>query len=245
MKKYITGTISFVFPSFIAVLFLKLVGHKIGNKVRIGFSFLLVDELVLADNSKIGHLNFIKISSLVLKKRARIGRLNIIKGPLICVLENEALINHRNKITRATKGISYGESFLQLGELSIITVGHHLDLTRSIRFGAFSILAGIRSQLWTHGFYHAPTGKDRIRIDGEISVGDNVYIGSGCIFNPGVSVGNAIHIGGGSIVSKNLEKPGMYVGQALRYIETDYEKVKSKLQPITHQDLKNQKVYGK
>lgn len=238
MKKSITGIVSLLLPSFLAVLILKLLGHKIGKKVKIGFSFLFVDKMELADDSEIGHFNYIKIPFLNLKERARIGKLNILKGPFSCVFDTKSLLNHKNKVTRSPKGISYGEAVLHLGELAIITVGHHIDLTRSISFGDFSILAGIRSQMWTHGFYHAEQGKDRIRIDGEIQIGNNVYIGSGCIFNPGVKVGDAVHVGGGSTVSKALLKPGMYVGQALRYIETDYDTVKSKLSKIKDITLK-------
>ena len=91
--------------------------------------------------------------------------------------------------------------------------------------------------MWTHGYYHANTGTDRIRIDGQIHIGDNVYIGSGCIFNPSVTVANAIHIGSGSVISKDLEKPGMYVGQGLRYIDNNLEKVKSKLKKVEDANL--------
>ena len=212
--------------------------------MRIGFSLLFVDKLVLSDHSKIGHLNFIKIPNLVLKKNARIGRFNVLKGSFQCALDKDAVINNKNHITGPKSNISYGESLLRIGELSIVGVGHHLDLTRSISIGSFSILAGIRSQLWTHGFYHAEKGSDRIRVDGEIEIGDNVYVGSGCIFNPGVKVSNAIHLGAGSVVSKNLEKPGMYVGQALRYIDTDFEKVKGKLSKVESPSL-DVKVYQK
>lgn len=64
------------------------------------------------------------------------------------------------------------------------------------------------------------------------------------VFNPSVKVGNAIHIGGGSVISKNLDKSGMYVNQGLRYIENDMEKVKSKLKEVKGFNLV-EKVYIK
>lgn len=43
-------------------------------------------------------------------------------------------------------------------------------------------------------------------MDGEIKIGDNCYIGSRCIFMPGVKVCNDIIVGAGSCVSKSLTK---------------------------------------
>ena len=236
MKNFI-GFLVFISPSFLSVLLLRASGHKVGKKVKIGFSFIKAKQITLGDNVKIGHLNLILNTSIILNNDAYIGYLNVLKGPFSLELDIKAAIGNKNYITRSNLGITYGESDLILGELTKITTGHHIDLTQSISFGKFSILAGIRSQMWTHGYYHANTGKDRIRIDGQIQIGDNVYIGSGCIFNPGVKVANAIHIGGGSVVSKDLEKPGMYVGQGLRYIDNDLEKVKSKLKEVEDADL--------
>lgn len=208
-----------------------------GKKVKIGFSFIKAKQITLGDNVKIGHLNLILNKSITLNNDAYIGYLNVLKGPFNLELDKKAAIGNKNYITRSNLGITYGESDLILGELTKITTGHHIDLTQSISFGKFSILAGVRSQMWTHGYYHANTGKDRIRIDGKIQIGDNVYIGSGCIFNPGVKVGNAIHVGSGSVVSKDLEKPGMYVSQGLRHIENSLDKVKSKLKKVKDHGL--------
>ena len=181
---------------------------------------------------------------MFLDKYTSIGNFNIFKGPICVSLLEKSGVSKNNKFRRANSPISYGKSRLELGENSFIVSNHFLDLTRTITIGDNSILAGIRSQLWTHGYYHADTGSDRIRIDGEIHIGDNVYIGSSCIFNPGVKVSNAIHIGAGSTISKNLEKQGMYVGQGLRYIENDLERIKNKLQKV---DVKNlvEPVYEK
>jgi len=147
-------------------------------------------------------------------------------------------------MTRARKGVSYGESCLTLGRLTKVTVGHHLDLTKSITFGDNSILAGIKSQMWTHGYYHANEGPYRIRIDGDIEIGNNVYVGSRCLFNPGVKVRDAIHIGAGSVISKNLEQSGMYVSQELRYLKNDINTIKEKLHRVQDNGLVEH-VYSK
>ncbi len=223
---------------------LKFFGFRMGINSKIGFSFILCSKLELGDNCRIGHFNIIFNNTINLKTRSTIGYLNILKGPFHLNLAEKAAIGNKNYFTRAPIRVSYDESELTIGNNSKITVSNHLDLTRSITFGSNSILAGVRSQMWTHGYYHAEMGPDRFRIDGEIQIGDNVYIGSGCIFNPGVTVGNAIHIGAGSVISKDLVESGMYVGQALRFIATDFEKIKLKLEEVKGRNLV-EKVYEK
>ncbi|TXD83954.1 hypothetical protein ESY86_07900 [Subsaximicrobium wynnwilliamsii] len=244
MKKILTGIITFFCPSFLMRFLLRCMGHKIGKNVKVGFSFLVIKKIELGDHVRIGHFNLFLNDRITLQSNVIIGYLNIFKGPFGLILSEKAAIGNKNYLTRARLGITYGESNLSLGELTKVTTGHHLDLTRSIRFGDFSILAGIRSQLWTHGYYHADQGKDRVRIDGQINIGHNVYIGSGCIFNPGVNVANAVHIGGGSVISKDLDQPGMYVGQGLRYLENNLETIKLKLDRIEDSDL-IEEVYSK
>lgn len=244
MKKIFTGLTTFFIPSAIAVLILRLLGHKVGTKVKIGFSFLCCNKITIGNNVKIGHLNLFLNDKTFLSEHSIIGYFNILKGPFTLDLKKQAALGNKNYFTRGALGITYAESKLSLGVLTKITTDHHLDLTNSIIIGDYSILAGIRSQMWTHGYYHAERGKDRIRIDGQITIGDNVYIGSGCIFNPGVVVANSIHIGSGTVISKNIDKPGMYVGQELRYIENDIEIVKSKLTKVDGFNLVEQ-VYRK
>jgi acetyltransferase-like isoleucine patch superfamily enzyme len=244
MKKITTALLAFVLPSFIATPLLRLLGHQIGSKVRIGFSWLSLDMLNLGNGVQIGHFNLIINNSLRLEDNTKIGYLNILKGPFGVEMKKQAAIGNKNYFTRGPEGVSYGKSELSLGEWTKITVGHHFDLTQSISFGNYSILAGLGSQLWTHGYYHADKGLDRIRIDGNIEVGDNVYVGSSVIFNPGVVIGSRIHIGSGAVISKDLKDPGMYVNQSLRYIDNNLEKVKSRLRPVEGVELVEE-VYRK
>lgn len=243
IKKYFFALLCllpFKLPNF----FLRLFGVNITNKAKIGFSIILLSDINMIGNSKIGHFNFIKCDKLYLEDQSYIGHLNKIKGPFDIELGKRSAIGNSNKLVRANLGVTYGKSVLKLGELSKVTSEHYLDLTNSITMGNFTTLAGIRSQIWTHGYMHANIGEDRVRIDGKIEIGNNVYIGSGCIFNPGVKILNAISVGSGSILSKNLKKPGMYVNQPLRYLDNDIEVVKRKLKRLDNPDVID-KVYLK
>ena len=245
MKRTFTFFICILPFSFLKPFLLNLLGHKISSKSKIGFSCLFVKDLLLEDFSHIGSFNIIFCNKVLLKERASIKKLNYIKGPIEIVISERASIQFLNELKKSSLVENNTHcSELFLGKNSFITRGNYVDLTRSVFIGENSILAGKGSQLWTHGFYHADKGPERIRIDGSITIGDNVYVGSRCTFNPGVSVGNSIHIGAGTIISKNLDKPGMYVGQGLRHIENSLDKIKSKLE-FSHKHPLGNDIYIK
>ncbi|MFY0603974.1 MAG: hypothetical protein JXQ93_08490 [Flavobacteriaceae bacterium] len=237
------GTALFaLLPSKLAHLFLKMMGHKISWKSKIGFSFIYTDSIELKDTAKIGHFNFIKVDKISLGENAVIKSLNFFKGPFNIILKEEARIGKQNRFQRATSTVSYGISELIIGKGTGITSRNYLDLMQSIIFGEHSQVAGIGTQFWTHGYIHASKGVERIRIDGQIIIGNNVYIGSRCIFNPGVIVKDAINIGGNSVISKDLNQSGMYVNQPLRYIDTDIHKAREKFLKVDD-DLLIEEVY--
>jgi acetyltransferase-like isoleucine patch superfamily enzyme len=198
-------------------------GHKINFKTKIGFSYIWIKGiLIMKANARIGHFNLIKVNSLSMDENAYIVNYNSIKGPIDIKLANTAAIGNRNKIYRAPSPVTYGESVLQLGLLSKITGNHRVDCTRSITVGDYSTIAGHDSQLWTHAYYNDKTGPGRFRVDGEITIGNNVYIGSACIINSGLVIADQVVVGSNSCVSKSLLEAGSYVSQPLRFIgQTD------------------------
>lgn len=230
--RFIVGLLILFLPSKLAILLLKSMGYNVSFKASFGFSFVFAKELDLKSDTKIGHFNFIYCQSLKMEEGSYIGALNLIKGPMKIIMAASSGIGNRNLIKRASPPISYGDSYLKLGYLSKITASHLIDCTRTVEIGEYSILAGASTQIWTHGYYHYPTGPKRYRIDGEVTIGNNVYVGSRCTFNLGVKISDGITIGSNSSISKSLEKPGLYVSQPLRYIETNAEEAKMKLVKI-------------
>lgn len=224
MKEIFVGFFCFLMPSSrFKNWLLSISGWQIGKDCRIGFSWVSAKRVRLADGARIGHANLIMVDALFLGNNAYIGHFNRVTGPLWLVLDEQAGIGNQNKIVRAKHGVSWGHAICRLGKWSKITVEHVVDCTRSVTIGDYSILAGRGSQLWTHGYLHAPQGLDRFRIDGSIRIGNNVYIGSACVFNAGVRVADAITVGASSCIARSLEVPGLYVSQPLRHIELDYE----------------------
>ena len=74
---------------------------------------------------------------------------------------------------------------------NIVTIGNY-------------VVIGTRSVLITH----CPIRM--YRDDNRIEIGNNVYIGMGCLVLPGVKIGDNVVIGAGSVVTKNIPS-GMVV----------------------------------
>lgn len=53
-----------------------------------------------------------------------------------------------------------------------------------------------------------------------INVGNNVFIGYGCIILPGVTIGDNVVIGAGSVVSKDIQSNSVAAGVPARVIRT-------------------------
>ena len=77
---------------------------------------------------------------------------NVIKGSICLIIELKGIVNQFNYMTSA---FTHKNSICKIENNAILGVGHTLDLTSDIRLGAYSILAGKGSQVWTHGFYHS------------------------------------------------------------------------------------------
>ncbi len=77
-------------------------------------------------------------------------------------------------------------------------------------------MAGTDSQVWTHGYVHDREGAGRYRIDGEVKIGANVYIGSRCIVTAGVRIADGAMVGAGTTVARDLPNASLYVAGLLR-----------------------------
>ena len=217
-RRMLTGVLTLMLPSLLAAFLLNLIGHRVSRHARIGFSFLGVSRLVLARGARVGHFNLFLCRRLVLHSDGRVGRANLVSGPISVRGGIKSLIGNSNKITRGGAHIRKAGSLLYIGEIAGITAGHRVDCTRSISIGDYSTIAGVGSQLWTHGYIHEESGPGRYRVDGTIRIGRNVYIGSMCVISAGVRIANCVIIGSGSSVGKSLDEPGLYVSQPLRHL---------------------------
>lgn len=245
LKKVLSCIILFTIPiKYGGAFILNKLGHQISKSAKFGFSLILTENIKLGDNTKIGHFNFLKIANLTIENQGYIGILNILMGDINVHLNVNAAIGSLNIIKRPGENVVYGNCTFKLGVLSKVTTGHKIDCIRNIIFGDYCTLAGANSQLWTHGYVHEAVGAGRFRVDGEIHIGNNVYIGSMCVINAGVKISDGITVGSNSCVSKSISIPGLYVSQPLRHISVTSEETKVRLNKIEGYELVEE-VYEK
>lgn len=161
----------------------------------------------------IGHFNLIIVDSLVMKKESRIGHLNFIKGGFDVLMDEKSSIHNLNKIS----------------SIAVLYESVCLHLRRNARIGENSMLAGADTQIWTHSFYFEETGMGYVRVDGEVHIGSNCYIGARCTILPNVFIGNAITVGAATCVSKSLKNKGAYVSPPVIHLDYSFDEAVLKL----------------
>lgn len=73
------------------------------------------------------------------------------------------------------------------------------------------------------------TGMGYVRVDGEVHIGSNCYIGARCTILPNVFIGNAITVGAATCVSKSLKNKGAYVSPPVIHLDYSFDEAVLKL----------------
>ena len=196
-------------PSFLKIYFLNFIkGNRIEKKVRIGFSYIKVKNIILEEGAQIGHFNFIRsIHTLKLEKNAQIQNFNRASQFHTMHLHADSKIASLN-VFGGDLYYNHGEKKFVLGEKSTVTIGHRFDLVDNIFIGYNTVIAGASSQFYTHSF-----DLKRERLQWTINVGDNCYIGTRAIVLS--SICNNVVIGAGTSVHKEISEPGLWISSSL------------------------------
>ena len=104
------------------------------------------------------------------------------------------------------KRISFGS------EPYLIEIGNKVRITADVKFETHDGGVGI--------FRDEFPG---INVFGKIKIGDNTFIGHGCIIMPGVTIGENVVVGAGSIITKNISSNSVAVGIPARVIKETKE----------------------
>jgi acetyltransferase-like isoleucine patch superfamily enzyme len=193
-------------------LYRLLLGYRISRGSHVGFGTILDCEECLISGGTIGACNVIHANLFEMECGSQIGKLNSIRNCHSVHLCEESVIVDRNKIIGTREGISpYKdcENFL-LGVKSIITSGHHFDMSDTITIGEEVTIGGVGCQIWTHGF-----DPNRIKIQAPVTIGDKVYVGSRTLMVQGVTICSNVSIAAGTVVSKSITQPGFYVSSQI------------------------------
>jgi acetyltransferase-like isoleucine patch superfamily enzyme len=183
-------------------------GYRINGSSRIGMlNFINCNELILTD-ARIGFLNFVTVKTLELSPEAYINNRNRIKHLNHIIIKENGLINKGNFIgaqAEDTDGFDFNLQNLYVGRSSEIQRHNYFDVVRPIEIGNNVVFGGEGSEIWTHGFE-----TNRTLLTGGVTFGNDIFIGSKCIFTKSIRVTDNVTIAPGSVVYKSITEPGIY-----------------------------------
>ena len=179
-------------------------GYQLHAKSRIGFAWVMPERLIMDCDSRIGTLTVCKgLRLLHLKEGATIGKGNWITGFPLGPHKHFA-----HQLDRKPE--------LILGRHSAITNRHLIDCTNTVTIGAFSTLAGFRSQILTHSIDLNSCRQS----SAPITVGDYSLIGTDCVLLGGSSLPSQCVLGAKSLLNKQYsESFWIYAGTPARPIK--------------------------
>lgn len=158
--------------------------------------------------SRIGWKTIIVVDDAELNE-CHLGRKNTFLGPMKVIIKKGAGIGNSNKFTCGwwSQDTRYNSAnydrYLEIGENTVITSEHHIDVVGAFVLGNASWIAGCGSQFWTHG---AGASERNIRI------GEHCYIGSAVRFAPGSSIGNNTIVALGSVLTREFNEENVILG---------------------------------
>lgn len=186
-------------------------GYSIHPTSRIGLAWILPRRLILEEHARIGHLTVCKnIDLLHLGAHALVGQLNWITGFPTGPSRHFAQQPERRPelIVEKHAGISSR---------------HFIDCTARVRIGAFSTIAGYRSQLVTHSIDLA-AGRQSSE---PIEIGEYCFVGTEAVVLGGASLPHHSVLGAKSLLNKKWDAPYQLYGgvpaKPLRELPQDLE----------------------
>jgi len=179
------------------IILCSVFNYEIDRTARIRCAVIFAKRLKMGPKSRIGNFVICKpIDQLVMGEDAAIGALTYITG-----ISNPHPYYYRHMKSRKC------ELILEKG--ACITGRHYVDCSCGIYVGAFTTIAGLRSQLMTHSLdvYHCRQG------GAPITIGKYCFIGTQCILLPGATIPEYSILGAGSLVNKSLpDAKRLYAG---------------------------------
>lgn len=210
--KVLVSVVTMFFPNMVKVFILNLFpGNDISPSSYLGFSLILSKRIVMKSGARIGHFNLIKdIDMFLLEEDAVIHNFNRIKAFAEMRMGKKSILGSHNFISGVLT-LSKGDGRFILGDFVQVTAHHLFDLVGSIVINRNAVIAGNFTQFFTHAF-----DLNRDRIERDILIGENSYIGSRCIIL--ASIAANVVVGAGSTVYRDICEAGMWTSHRLERI---------------------------
>jgi acetyltransferase-like isoleucine patch superfamily enzyme len=157
----------------------RLPGWTVGRNVRIGFSLVDADSVVLEDDVQVGHFNlFVNISRLWLAEASVVRNFNSFHGggPLVKVGFPSSV-----RLGRRTKMMSH----------------HFVDCAGSLVVGDDVVIGGRSTEIYTH--QRSLRNDVPVLEPAEVVIGDDIYVGARCTLVSCTIPSGAI-VGAGAVV---------------------------------------------
>lgn len=171
-------------------LLARFLGYRIDPTARVRCALISADEVFIGPYALVDHLTIVKgLAALRLEAYAQIGRGNRITGfPL--------------------SGKRYFHEFpdraprLTLGEHAHVLHQNIVDCTDSVTIGAFSLVAGWKQQIITHGISLRTANQSCA----PVVIGRYCLVGTGCILLKGARLPDYSVLGAGSVLRGHYEE---------------------------------------
>ena len=165
-------------------------GFEIHPRARIGIAWIFPGKLIMAEGARIDHFTVaVNLDRIELGLNATIGRGNWITG-----FPTRSVSQHFKHQTGR-------KAELLVGQNAAITKYHHLDCTNQIEIGAFTTIAGYRSQFLTHSIDVLENRQD----SAPIKIGEYVFVGTNVVVLGGSSLPSYSVLGAKSMLNKNYK----------------------------------------
>lgn len=186
--------------------------YDISYQSKVGFMVFLNCDKCVINNATIGRFNYIDVKFFMMQEQSRMRILNRFSRLYKVTLCENSFIGFKNSFIGTRLGLTpYKElEVLHLGKKSAILKENLFDLSDTIQIGNNVVFAGSEHQVWSHGFT-----QERIKIQGPINIGNDVYIGSRSMIMPGVNICDNVLVGSGTIISKSIIEEGFYTSATL------------------------------
>jgi maltose O-acetyltransferase len=119
----------------------------------------------------------------------------------------------------------YGEIYID-GSLRNLKIGSNSTINHNVYLNCRDILIigehcniSVGAKLITTGLQEGETKKNRIHISSKIILKENVWVGAGAIILSGCEITSHVVVGAGSLINKNIQTEGVYVGTPARKLK--------------------------
>ena len=172
-------------PSFLRVLLLRMLGHKIGRNVHISILTVFhAPKIEIGDNVRIGPFNIVKCG-------------------------DEIKIGFSSGISFLV--IIYGRGSFHLGARSYVSVKTFIDTTGGVQIGDYSG-TGPGTMIFSHAIFLPPT-KGFPRVIKKTTIGNYVWLGGLNFVTAGSVIGDHVMSLPGAVISKQVDSQIFFIGK--------------------------------